>query len=175
MYAAYKHNSIRYTIYEGITKDYPKCFRKEIIDHTYVDEFGFSIYNMDTLVEGFDIFIMNSKGDIRRTNIDSFDDNFIQYNQHIAVPRHGVIFEYAIFDSFNDLLPGWVEEAFDEGAVAKNEGVVMYYDHFGETPMNQPFILLKNKEGKVKTMDYNEFSRKFYTFPSVAYEPTPII
>src|SRR5699024_11929041 len=97
MECVFRHSIMTYTTYEGITHNYPKWFRDEIVDHTYVDEYGYSVYNLDTLVEDWDIFLRNSNGDVLRTNQESFDLFYRTVRPGRCAP-HDAFFEYYIWD-----------------------------------------------------------------------------
>lgn len=167
MYATYKNTTIKYAIYEGVTETYPRWFRQAIVDHLLVDEFGFSMYGLSTLTEGYDVFIMNANRDIRRINMDIFDNNFITINNTVAISRDNTILDYCVFDGQDHSLPDWVIEVFQEGIIARQYGTYMFYDENGELPLDPKFILVRNGYA-VKAMSEEDFTNKFYIVPKLS-------
>lgn len=123
--AGLKEDSVAYVIFEGPNEDYPKWFSSSIMTEVYVDDFGFTILpygNMlqsvkgdiylDSLVEGDDTFLLNSRGDMLRTTVDNFDFSYERIDDRYAVVK-GREVEYVYYSGDDyELYPEWFEYSF---------------------------------------------------------------
>lgn len=162
MIAAFKSTAIDYAIFNGLTERYPEWFEKIVVDHTYVDEFGFSIYGLDSLVEGYDVFVRNSKGEVKKLDYELFDNSYLTINDRIAVPRASTI-EYLIYDGVKSNYPGWFVEAVEYGLIERVYDTFYFNEEGGPIPMDHCFVLLRNDYGDLKHIDYTTFRDLFYT------------
>ena len=120
--AGLKEDSVAYVIFEGPNEGYPKWFSSSIMTEVYVDDFGFTILPygemlqsvkgdiyLDSLVEGDDTFLLNSRGDILRTTVDNFDFSYERICDRYAVIK-GREVEYVYYSGDNyELYPEWFE------------------------------------------------------------------
>ena len=120
--AGLKEDSVAYVIFEGPNEDYPRWFSSSIMTEVYVDDFGFTILpydNMlhsvngdiylDSLVEGEDTFLLNSRGEIFRTTVDNFDFSYERIEDRYAVIK-GREVEYVYYSGDDyELYPEWFE------------------------------------------------------------------
>ena len=96
--AGLKEDSVAYVIFEGPNENYPKWFSSSVMAEVYVDDFGFTILPygdtlqsvkgdiyLDSLVEGDDTFLLNSRGDMFRTSVDNFDFSYERIDDRYAV------------------------------------------------------------------------------------------
>lgn len=123
--AGLKEDSVAYVIFEGPNEDYPKWFSSSIMTEVYVDDFGFTILPygdmlqsvkgdiyLDSLVEGDDTFLLNSRGDMLRTTVDNFDYSYERIDDRYAVVK-GREVEYVYYSGDDyELYPEWFEYSF---------------------------------------------------------------
>ena len=162
-----RRSQVSFCIYEGITTTYPKWFRQEIVDHTYVDEFGYSVYNLDVLTEGWDVFIRNRYGDIRRIDMDTFDRCYFIITDSVAVLQ-GDQLECFVYKEDEDLwsLPHWVIEAMQDGYIYKEYGTwwcINTNDDGGEIPMDSNWSVVQNRDGDIMYMPLHVLNELFVT------------
>lgn len=161
MEAAFKGALLHYAVYEGFMEAYPRWFRNEIVDHTYVDEFGHSVYNLDTLVEGWDIFMKNRFGDVRRVTRDEFDEYYVEVTRYKCAP-HDAIIECFIFDKHEYPIPAWIYEALSDGYIYKEYGRYWFVSsEDGAIPMDPEWVILRNEYGDIKYTPKHTFDRQF--------------
>lgn len=166
MECVFRHSVMTYTKYEGITHNYPAWFRDEIVDHTYVDEYGYSVYNLDTLVEDWDIFLRNSNGDVLRTNQESFDLFYRKVRPNRCAP-YDAFLEYYIWDDSNMESPKWLIEAFSEGRIWKERGSYWVLDSIKgcAVRMDPIWVILRNDDGDIKYTSLETFTQQFTIVP----------
>lgn len=162
MEAAFRGSLLHYTVYEGFIEQYPRWFRNEIVDHTYVDEFGHSVYNLDVLVEGWDIFMKNRYGDVRRVNREEFDSYYIEVSKTQCAPRDAVLecFIYSDDDGIQDM-PYWMLEALQDSYIYKEYSTWWFVGSEGEIPMDPEWVILRNEYGDIKYTPKYIFDKQF--------------
>lgn len=155
-WAALKGDCVAYIIFSGgSSADYPQWYREFVENSTYEDEYRYwvavditrmsrttpeDMYEWsDVLVEGYDVILRNSRGEIRRTNIDNIDRFFVDVaDGTLALTTHVV--EYVIFDGHpKTIYPDWFVELYNNYIKSKVDTglltapfVVLRKDGFGE-------------------------------------------
>lgn len=169
MYAAYKGSIVKYVTFEGYHVDYPVWFTSEIVSKCYIDEYGYTQYPVDeaddTLVEGYDTFVMNNRGDIRKIAVDAFEDYYTDLGMGYAAPTSECIeyYEFNILHNNRFGHPKWIREMLNEGIVTSVNGCVMFYDHTGEIAVSPSCVFLRNRTGDVVYLESEKFDEVFYS------------
>lgn len=127
MYTVMKHLAVNFVTFEGPPyQDYPDWFKDRVLPYIVEDEFGYhvlmgsgdpidgvSIYPEEyydselKLVEGWDIFIMNPKGDVQRITDDLFFKHFTIVTGNVAALNDDVM-RYTIYQGYGDIIPEWM-------------------------------------------------------------------
>ena len=168
MYAAFKSSVMSYVRYDGITCKYPRWFTDIMLDHVYIDEFGQSMYNLDVLVEGWDHFVKNRFGDVRRYCEEDFEKYYTSVNNFKCVP-HDAVLECYIWDNIDRKPPEWLLQAFQEGDIWKEHGTYWIIDYLtlDSVPMDPAWVVLRDSNGVLKYTPKYIFTEQFVTFENL--------
>lgn len=126
MYAVLKDLAVNYVVFEGPPyNNYPDWFMDRVLPYIVEDEFGYQVlmsggpevgvnihpgedYDSEfKLSEGWDIFIMNSKGDVQRIDDDVFFRHFTEISGEVAAMNDDAV-RYTIYEGYGDMIPEWM-------------------------------------------------------------------
>lgn len=156
--------TLKYCVYEGLTTVYPSWFANAIVDHVYTDEFGYSVYDMETLVEDFDVFLLNGQGEIRVIDKDTFNRYYAKVSRWECTLKETMIECFMYHDAYDlDHVPEWFIEALNRAEFAfdretpSSKGI---WYHLG-TPLRDPWVALRNKFGEIRCISVEAFKQYY--------------
>lgn len=116
---------------------------------------GFTDYYNSVLVETND-----GRAIVVRRKI--FEDLYYKLTPFTAAMKEDCI-EYAINDFTTDLLsqPQWYVEAVEDSFIYEDCGMEFFYDEEGDIVMTQGSVILRNRFGHLKYMEFEDFT-KYY-------------
>lgn len=178
MYTVLKDLAINYVRFEGPPYNmYPDWFVDKVLPYIVEDEFGFNIlmgsgdpkegvsiypeeyYDVELkLVEGWDIFIMNPKGDVQRISDDLFFKHFTIVTGDVAALNDDVM-RYTIYEGYGDIIPEWMSSKFKyrDGFTAMDTFMDVLEDVDDGLAMNQVLVILLNSRDETHYMDVRQF------------------
>lgn len=163
MLAVLKGPVVDYAIFEGVNYRYPVWFQEAIVDHTYVDEFGYAVYGLDSLVEGYDVFLRNLSGDICRTNVNDFERCFFRIKGAPMAINKCPFVEYIIFDGEPPInYPGWFLDEIEAGSLVRMYDNYYWYGADGEVCLDPTCVFIRNSEGEVRYIELDDFYEHFF-------------
>lgn len=165
MYAALKSRASAYIIFQGGSSGaYPRWFSESIEQHTYLNEYGYHVAELpyrryvvkdggllywdDLLVEGYDIFIRNHQGSIRRIDMDILEESYEVIADGTIAYRDDCV-EYVIFykEMPDRIYPEWFVNFYVETLKEKvendpsfPEAVVVLYKVGGGRNLNYQIL-----------------------------------
>lgn len=168
---------VNFVIFRGLTEQYPRWFRKSVIDDLTMDSDRYTFwvpqnernpdYYEKVLVEDYSVFLENRRGEIHCTTMEAFDDlySIFKYdafkNGGVAAFKEDCI-EYVecVPGVLTDEYPDWFYEYYTEVVVFPDEETI-FLDQTGDISITEHCVFLRNKFGEIRKISYNSFL-KYY-------------
>lgn len=112
------------------------------------------------------VFIEKDTGEARVVNVKIFEELYRRLDAFTAAFRSDCI-EYVWNDPIAELFdhPEWYIQLVEDGIIRDDCGMDLFYPDDGtEIHMNPGSVILRNHEGNVRYMEYDDFV-KYYDFP----------
>lgn len=178
MYAALIGDTIDYVIFEGVNHKYPTWFEEKVLPYIVEDVSRYpllinspiypdtgSVMEDESVTEGWDVFLQNSKGDVLKVEYDTFYKNYEQLTDYKAAMNRDVI-QYTIYEGYGDILPTHFK-IYGHDSVLQNV-LDFLNDVDGELLEQSVLVILLNKNEETYYMDVEKFERHYVSnmFPN---------